>query len=156
MIKRDPQEIADFFGVYVAQDNDESGIWNIFFNRPVLINGYWFDESEGKLYSGTYITALVSVPEDHDYHTIYEPQTKDAIEVFKSIQERGKNSAPHQSEVHTHREYVLLGEFSPSELCVKVSEYLEKGFKLYGYPWTGPDCGRCGYIHYQAMVRGLE
>ena len=155
MIKRDPQEIADFFGVYVAQDNDESGIWNIFFNRPVLINGYWFDESEGKLYSGTYITALVSVPEDHDYHTIYEPQTKDAIEVFKSIQERGKNSAPHQSEVHVHSEYKTVTGYSLPEFDRKVNAAISEGWKPLSMA-IFPVVPSIGTVYYMAMVRGLE
>ena len=33
MIRRDPQEIADFFGCYVAQ-NPETGGWYLFREKP--------------------------------------------------------------------------------------------------------------------------
>ena len=149
MIKRDPQEITDFFGCEVLV-NPFSETANLYADGD---SGYCI----GYLKKHTVVSC-----ENHDKTTIiFEPQRKQENSENKNrpcYQDftDSDNNAPHQSEVHTHREYVLLGEFSPSELCVKVSEYLEKGFKLYGYPWTGPDCGRCGYIHYQAMVRGLE
>lgn len=150
MVRHSPQEVADFFGVYVAQDN-EGKWWNLFSDKPQLESNCWYAElGDGGVDYGIDITDFINAPANHDWRTLYEPHT------YETTHEKRMDSAPHQSEVHTHREYVLLGEFSPSELCVKVSEYLEKGFKLYGYPWTGPDCGRCGYIHYQAMVRGLE
>lgn len=154
MIKRDPQEIADFFGGYVAQECI-TGDFRIFSEKPVLLSddefhveNVWCTPGKPNCKEIFIDKAFINIPENHNFCMCYEPQGKS--------EENHNNTAPHQSEVHTHREYVLLGEFSPSELCVKVSEYLEKGFKLYGYPWTGPDCGRCGYIHYQAMVRGLE
>lgn len=152
MIKRNTQEIADFFGGYVAQNRN--GKWHLFYSSEPYIDdiyGTWEDDTLGGIYIDS---KLIDVPEGHDWQTIYKPQPIDAIKVFKDIQER-KNSTPHQSEVHTHREYVLLGEFDPSVLGLKVNEYLGKGFKLYGNPWTGPDTGSAGYLHYQAMVRGI-
>ena len=150
-IKRHPQEIADFFKGYVAQD--ENGSWYLFNTKPAIndVGDRWVAIG---MYSFIIPTAI-KTPEGHDWHTIYEPQPKDPIEIFNEIQARGNDIAPHQSEVHAHKEYVLLGEFDPSKLGLKVNEYLEKGFKLYGNPWTGPDTRSCGYIHYQAMVRGI-
>ena len=149
MIKRDPQEIADFFGCEVLVNP---------FSEAAILNAD--DESGyciGNLKKGTVVSC-----KNYDRATmnvIFEPQRKQRNPDNKDgsyYQDSENSDNKHQSEVHMHKEYVLLGEFSPSELCVKVNEYLGRGFKLYGKPWTGPDCGSCGYIHYQAMVRGLE
>ena len=42
MIKRTPQEIADFWKCYVAMDRN--GKWNIYENRPAIEDGmsFWF------------------------------------------------------------------------------------------------------------------
>ena len=149
MIKRDPQEIADFFECKVQVNQCTNNVF------------LWDSSGDIRGCVGCLEHQIVHKSNMADGKLTYEPQKKHENSDNKDgsyYQDfaDSDNNAPHQSEVHTHREYVLLGEFSPSELCVKVSEYLEKGFKLYGYPWTGPDCGRCGYIHYQAMVRGLE
>lgn len=65
------------------------------------------------------------------------------------------DKAPHQSEVHIGERYVLLSASDPKVLMQKVEDYLSKGFRLYGNPWTGPDEGHCSNLHYQAMVRGI-
>lgn len=136
-IKRHPQEIADFFQCYVAMD--ENGSWYLFDTKPAIndVGDRWVSIG---MYSFIIPTAI-KTPEGHDWHTIYEPQPVD--------------TAPHQSEVYIEAHYVLLGEFQPDTLMQKVEEYLNKGFKLYGNPWTGPDTGSYGYIHYQAMVRDV-
>ena len=70
MIKRTPQEIADFFSCYVAQD--KNGEWYVFDNKPVLKrNGSWMANCAIKsLYLKYYfINPLVG----HDWHTLYEP-----------------------------------------------------------------------------------
>ena len=143
MIKRTPQEIADFFGCYVAQDG--IGNFKAYSEKPEFVlederygvRNVWVmaNKPEGVF---EYITNLVDAPKYHDFHILYEPHLPD--------------SAPHQSEVYTHREYVLLAEFDPSLLVSKVNEYLDKGYTLYGNPWTGPN-DSYGYLHYQAMLR---
>lgn len=137
-IKRKPQEIANFFRMYLAQDRTRE--WYLYESKPAIREsvGYWIADSGREAILSE---SLIEVSADHDWHTMYEPQLKD--------------TAPHQSEVYVGERYVLLGEFHPGTLMQKVEEYLNKGFKLYGSPWTGPDCGSCGYIHYQAMVRGV-
>lgn len=140
MIRRTPQEIADFFGCYVAQN--EKGRWKLYCAKPIFCKGMdnkidWDSEYDQVPIMG----CTVDVPADHDCKHLYEPQKPDNV--------------PHQSEVFIGERYVLLGEFHPNSLMQKVEEYLNKGFKLYGNPWTGPDASDCGYIHYQAMVRGV-
>ena len=73
----------------------------------------------------------------------------------KSIQERKQDTAPHQSEVHVHREYVLLAEFSINNLELKVNEYLGKGYTLYGNLLSEADWNGDNYRLIQAMVRGI-
>lgn len=146
MKKRHPQEIADFFQCYVAQDG--TGHFQMYSEKPTFImedqdfgvENVWC--MVGKPQGRTeYITSFVDIPEDHDFHTLYEPS-------------KPKDKAPHQSDVHLGDRYVLLGEFQPSDLMRNVEQHLNMGFKLYGNPFVGPDTSY-GYIHYQAMVRGL-
>ena len=162
MIKRDPQEVADFLGVYVAQDED--GDWYIFCEKPELNNSC-------NVWSGGWYMLLnpdiIAIPKAHNWRLLYEPQGKQEKSEGNSLNSGKKdgscyqdfadsdNNAPHQSEVYVGERYVLLGEFNPDTLMQKVQEYLNKGYMLYGNPWTGPDTGSYGYIHYQAMVRGL-
>ena len=190
MIKRTPQEIADFTGCYVAQDFD--GSWMAYETKPTM-NKY---KKHWTLKDGVGAMLIIhrnmlDIPEDHHWTKLYEPHPdnksgayyqktpesdnkKDPIDVFMDIQSRrnitresedinaesGENRqkpdlCPHQSEVFIHQEYVLLGEFQSNILMEKVNELLKDGFKLYGNPWTGPDVEDYGYIHYQAMVRGV-
>ena len=150
MIKRTPQEIADFFGCYVFQGHDRDSFY-MTKGKPGWNGADFTLHCDGML--SLIDKSVVDIPADHDWTHLYEPQKKDPIEVFKDIQSR-KESAPHQIEVHVEKEYVLLGEFQPDTLMQKVDELLKEGFRLYGNPWTGPD-SNYGYIHYQAMVRGV-
>ena len=137
MNQHTPQEWADWTGGYVAQDKDKD--WFLYRDKPEIDThrGHWKTENA---YYISIPKGLIDIPADHDWTTLYEPRKAD--------------NAPHQSEVFIGERYVLLGEFQPSSLMQKVEDYLNKGFKLYGNPWTGPD-SNYGYIHYQAMVRGL-
>lgn len=148
MIKRDPQEIADFFGCKVQV------------NPYTFSANLWCANDEIKECVGYLNHELMHMSNTDDDKLTYEPQENQ----WKSGNKDGScyqdfadydNNAPHQSEVYIEDHYVLLGEFNPGTLMQKVEEYLNKGFKLYGNPWTGPDTGSAGYIHYQAMVRGV-
>ena len=160
MIRRTPQEIADFFQCYVAQD--ESGEWYMYKDKPIRNedSGIWVGSIEEPLRI-TYMT--VEIPSDHDWTILYEQRPyseKPADSINKEAFCSGKapdseNKPDHASEVYIGERFVLLGEFQPPALMQKVEEYLDKGYRLYGNPWTGPDVERCGYIHYQAMVRGV-
>ena len=152
MLKRDPQEIADFFGCYVVQDADDS--WLLFEDKPVKINSAkcWDGEFSGRIYQ-----ELIDYTKLQDEAVIYKPQPIDAIKVFKSIQER-KNSAPHQSEVRTHKEYEIIVKVGPHavwELRAEVNRAIECGWSPLGgisvsHSHEGNPC------IYQAMVRGLK
>lgn len=148
MIKRDPQEIADFFGCKVKVN-------------PYTYNvDLWDTNNDIKECVGYMKHHLVLTSNMANGKLKYEPQgnslnseNKDGP-CYQDFAD-SDNNAPHQSEVYIEDHYVLLGEFQPDILMQKVEEYLNKGFKLYGNPWTGPDTRSYGYIHYQAMVRGI-
>lgn len=155
MIKRDPQEIADFFGCKVQVN-------------PYTFSAHLWDANDEIKESVGYLNhQLMHMSNMDDDKFRYEPQEKQGGQeetLSNSDNKNGSyyqnfedsdNNAPHQSEVYIEDHYVLLGEFQPDTLMQKVEEYLNKGFKLYGNPWTGPDTRSYGYIHYQAMVRGI-
>lgn len=136
MIKKSPQEIADFFGCYVVEDKD--GKWYIFQHKPVISEIYWIYESPGGGYEcGMEITAIINAPVNHNWHILYEPAFK----------------APHQSEVYTHKEYILIDASNQQALMEEVTRKLNEGWVLYGYPAIGADNYEWNYC--QAMVRGL-
>lgn len=160
MIKRGPQEIADFFGCYIAQDED--GDWYMYKDKPMRNEdrGIWVGSIDDPLRI-PYMT--VEIPSNHFWKILYEPQpysekSADFINKEASCSEKAPdsdNKPDHLGEVFIGERFVLLGEFQPPSLMQKVDEYLDKGYRLYGNPWTGPYIPDCGYIHYQVMVRGV-
>lgn len=176
MIKRSPQEIADFTGCYVGQT--ATGYWFLSEEKPPLRSYGWITRDRYDLPDG-----FVDVPEGHSWDHLYEPQgnqgklkedfpcsaetadsdnkqdaysgkpadsdNKDPIEVFKGIQAR------HQSEVHVHQEYTVVFNMTLSSLCDFVNKHIAEGWKPQGgvTSWIGEN----GYrTYYQAMVRGME
>ena len=73
MSKRTPQEIADFFGCYVAMD--KSGRWYVYRNKPERRekDSFWFEPLSFSLYLND---SLIDIPANHDWHTLYEPALK--------------------------------------------------------------------------------
>lgn len=145
MIKRSPQEIADFFGCKVQV------------NPYTFSANLWDANDEIKEGLGYLNHKLIHMSNTADDNLTYEPQEKQENSGNKDgsyYQDSENSENKHQSEVHIGARYVLLGEFNPYELMRKIDELLNDGFKLYGNPFVGPETSY-GYIHYQAMVRGL-
>ena len=71
MIKHTPQEIADFFGCYVAQDKE--GPWYLYYDGEEPIQ---WSYSKWYVDSGRYIdiTKFVIEPENHNWRHLYKPQ----------------------------------------------------------------------------------
>ena len=134
MVRHSPQEIADFFGVYVAQD--QSGEWGAYNYEPKLIEKDGELSVWGTVLGAVWITYLVDTPENHDFHILYEPSKPD--------------KAPHQSEVHTHKEYIIVGGCNNRISLEKdIGNNINNGWKLLG--GVAVDDG----LFYQAMVRGV-
>ena len=72
MIKRLPQEIADFTGCWVAQT--PTGHWFIAKKRPLLRSYGWFIRIENRY---DLPDGFVNVPEGHSWDHLYEPQGKE-------------------------------------------------------------------------------
>ena len=143
MIKRTPQEIADFFGCYVAQTF--SGDWFVWISN----NGIGFPNQ------------LVDAPADHDWEQQYEPR-KITPESGIINEEFGKNCQKPdlytcQSEVHTHKEYRVICADNQEKLQDKVTLAINEGWKCQGGVYV-QDRSHIAHVNfaffYQAMVRG--
>lgn len=71
MIKRTPQEIADFFGCYVAQDMSDR--WYAYEEKPHMERNNTWDIDCGRSVS-IIGDDLFDIPADHDWTHLYEPQ----------------------------------------------------------------------------------
>ena len=166
MIKHTPQEIADFFGAYVAQDKD--GDWFIFHKKPQLSseNGIWAD---GGRSAKTVNEAFMDIPENHDWTYLYEPRpysTEQADSDNKQDAYSGKQAdsdnkeAPHQSQVHVHAEYCIVTNINPVGLSEHVHELVSEGWRPQGGVAVEHLPKSEGYVqdccYHQVMVRGLE
>ena len=143
MIRRSPQEIADFFGCYVAQD--EAGNWFLYQDKPALINESWSVPENSILLLNE---ELINVPVNHHWRCLYEPRMQ-------------KPERPdHASEVFIHKEYVVAEGNRTQDLSRKVNILLNHGWKLQGGVTVEHLPISDGYVEdgavfYQAMVRGV-
>lgn len=138
MIKRTPQEIADFTGCYVAKAKGRTKLLFLYEKRPPL-TGNW--------------------------SRLYEPQKIISPESTVINEESGRNCqkddlCPHQSEVHTHREYAVIEAKRAHDLANKVNVMLACGWEIQGgiaieYLPESDDYEEGGEFFYQAMVRGV-
>ena len=78
--KRTPQEIADFFGCYVAMDED--GSWHLFTEEPSLITDVkeiWMPK-KSRIYIYLFINdAFLSKPNLIDWKTLYRPHKEPIV-----------------------------------------------------------------------------
>lgn len=76
MIKRTPQEIADFLGCYVAMDTD--GDWFAYSEKPQIdkTGDCWYTLHS---YKDVYLLRpdFIDIPINHNWHTLYEPALKE-------------------------------------------------------------------------------
>ena len=148
MIKRDPQEIADFFGCKVLVNP---------FSEAANLNA---DDDSGYCIGYLKKHTVVSC-ENHDKTTIiFEPQRKQRNSENKNNScsqdyTDSDNNAPHQSEVHTHREYCVIKNETPVGLSKQATKLIDKGYNPVGGIAIGYEYGACPRQYfYQAMVRG--
>ena len=181
MIKRTPQEIADFFGCYVTQNYN--GDWFVHIDKPVMHRGAWVSHT-----GIGFPNQMVEAPDDHDWEILYEPRditpksgdlnresgkNCQKSDLYPYLPDSGisaksycpdskdsgsKDSAPHQSQVHTHQEYQVIADPDASNLFSRVNRLLADGWRPQGGIAVEHIDGEndSGYILYQAMVRGLQ
>ncbi len=149
MIRRTPQEIADFFGCYVFQGRARDNFY-MTKGKPEWNGADFCLHSDGML--SLIDKAVVDIPTDHDWTHLYEPK-------MVSAETAHTTDTPHLGEIYTHREYCIIAENKPSELMSKVTEKLDDGWALAGGIAVEHLSSNEGYVQecllYQAMVRGV-
>ena len=164
MIKRTPQEIADFYGCYVAQD--KSGDWYLYEKAPAidLSKAIWTD---GGVSTRGMSNIFMDFPEGHDWTKLYGPQgnqgktegdfpysaeTADSDnkqDAYSGKPADSDNKASHQSQVHVHQEYDLVSAVSKPSLISTVDSMMRNGWEPQG------GASYSSGLYYQAMVRGV-
>lgn len=168
MIKRTPQEIADFFGCYVVQSG-ENGDWYAMLYKPTRHENGW---------AYTFVTdvmvineQLISSSTNHDWTHLYEPHNtheltheermeaphsdnkSDACYADKADSD---NKAQHQSEVFAHRGYCVIRNETAAGLSAQASRLIDKGYEPVGGVAIGYEHGvSLRQFFYQAMARGV-
>lgn len=150
MIKRTPQEIADFFGCYVFQGRDRDSFY-MTKGKPGGNGADFTLHCDGML--SLIDKSVVDIPADHDWTHLYEPQdiTPESGIINEESDENCQKDdlCPHQSEVHTHKEYQIIEGENTLMLLYNVNYWLRNGYKLQGSPFV------MNNHVYQAMVRGV-
>lgn len=147
MIKRDPQEIADFFGCKVKVN-------------PYTYNvDLWDTNNDIKECVGYMKHHLVITSNMADGKLTYEPQGNSLNSENKDghcyqDSENSDNYAPHQSEVHVHSEYKTVSGYSLSEFDRKVNDAISEGWKPLSMA-IFPVVPSIGTVYYMAMVRDV-
>lgn len=140
MIKHTPQEIADFFGCYVAK-RDNLSLWTLYLEEPVLKGGGW--EGPSFTIKGDLHSSLVNVPADHDWMHLYEPNPDNESEANLADSPKANN-----------KEYIMVVSADVAELSANVSEMMNEGW----IPIEDPGYAKLideSACWYQAMVRGV-
>ena len=137
MIKRTPQEIADFFGCYVAQD--EGGEWWVYVNKPILKEDHWATLNEDAFEIGD-LPIEIEVPEDHVWTKLYSPNVSEnptcstVSEMEKAVGISEKETTREDSAEITQAtsSYIVVYYDCLEGLTENVNAYLSEGYVLCG------------------------
>lgn len=149
MIKRSPQEIADFFGCEVQVHPYKNSV------------NLWAPNGGIKEGLGYLKHKLIHMSNTADDKLTYKPQETQENSEGNSPNSENKggpcyqdfadsdNYAPHQSEVHTHKDYIILWADNRMKLAMDVVDNMTDGWE----PLGGVAVDQAFF--YQAMVRGV-
>lgn len=183
MIKRSPQEIADFCQGYVF--NSCSALsWVITPDKPKIVNGEWTWDHDSILWFTLPVYAL-NIPADHDWTHLYEPRksikSENSVLDTRNQPETAENSVitsetrtnqqganyqkptdsdnkpGHLGEVYTHKEYKVLCYTDEASLSEAVTSLMADGWEPQGsvtMVYMGEDYSSLVAFS-QAMVRGV-
>lgn len=137
MIERTPQEIADFFGCYVAQD--ECGEWWVYENKPILKEDHWMSSNEDA-FEIEDLPIEIEVPEDHVWTKPYSPNvsenptgsTVSEMEKVVGISEKETTKMDSAKIAQTSDSYVVVYYDCLEGLTENVNAYLSEGYLLCG------------------------
>lgn len=161
MIRRDPQEIADFFGCYVARDRGGS-VYSVYTERPLLNDkdGCWCDQGLDTVEIPSGIMGIGFHKEDWMY--LYEPRYSENQPISDNKPDPYYAKQPdsdnkHQSEVYTHQEYCICMSCNQLDLAAEVNGLMKEGWRPQGGLSVEPlkPEYKNDYCLYQAMVRGI-
>ena len=146
MIKRTPQEIADFCQGYVF--NSCSALsWVVTPDKPKIVNGEWTWDHDSILWFSLPVYAL-DVPADHHWTHLYEPNYQKEAD--------SDNKPDHLGEVYVHKEYCVIRNETAARLCAQATRLIDKGYEPVGGIAIGYEYGVSPrQFFYQAMVRGV-
>ena len=154
MIKRTPQEIADFFGFYVF--SSYKGGWFMADIKPELKATGWILPNGGYRLE---IKRLVEAPSDHDWTHLYEPCLRNTCEKRMEnarITQEPRTNPDHIGEVYTHREYRIESSQEIEPLNNRIATLMGQGWEPCGGVSVRNDTSAMhGAVYYQAMVRGV-
>ena len=142
MIKRTPQEIADFFGCYVARDKEGEGYF-LFDGKPEIDEDeeQWFLPLKSSV--GVLNEEYINKQPDRDWTHLYEPHPDNKSEANLADSPKANN-----------KEYIMVVSADVAELSANVSEMMNKGW----IPIEDPGYAKLideSACWYQAMVRGV-
>lgn len=143
MIRRTPQEIADFFGCYVFQGRARDNFY-MTKGKPEWNGADFCLHSDGML--SLIDKAVVDIPTGHDWTHLYEPQ-------MVSAETAHTTDTTHLGEVYAHKEYRIVTahkEIDSEAFSKGVMAWIERGWR----PAGGISFDKHG-CPYQAMVRGI-
>lgn len=155
MIKRTPQEISDFFGCYVAQD--ECGEWWVYENKPILKEDHWISSNED-VFEIEDLPIEIEVPEDHVWTKVYSPNASENLTCSSStvsemenvvgISEKETSSIADNKEQHvTYPQYIVACGGSLATIEESVNFYMSEGYLPFG------SLGVNGHWIYQPMIK---
>ena len=155
MIKRTPQEIADFFGCYVYEDSRYGQYeFRLSEERPKISNNEFWD----CCYTDAYLFHdLIELPPDHDWTHLYEPRiTHEKRMENARITQEPRTNPEHIGEVYTHKEYRIESSQEMEPLNNRITTLMHQGWKPCGGVSVRNDRNAMnGAVYYQAMVRGV-
>lgn len=138
MIRRTPQEIADFFGIYLAQNI--SGDWHGYEEKPIKQkSGNWGirDFSAAEIGMDEYI---IDLPDYNEYGKLYIPNvsenptgsTVSEMEKVVGISEKETTKMDSAKIAQTSDSYVVVYYDCLEGLTENVNAYLSEGYLLCG------------------------
>lgn len=148
MIKRDPQEIADFFGCKVQV------------NPYTFSADLWDANNKIKGCIGYLNHQLIHMSNMDDDKFRYEPQEKQENKDGPCYQDSENSDNKHQSDVYVNKEYCVVGASDFESLKKRVQNMMRSEWKPQGgivvehLPSTD-GYGDKDVFFYQAMVRGI-
>ena len=138
MIRRTPQEIADFFGIYLAQNI--SGDWHGYEEKPIKQkSGNWGirDFSAAEIGMDEYI---IDLPDYNEYGKLYIPNvsenpTSSTVSEMENVVAISKKEITREDIAkiaQTSDSYIVVYYDSIAGLIELVSAYLSEGYVLCG------------------------